>query len=229
MTGSWDSGARQLRLDFPEADASQRPLIETEPYRAAIALRSRWRDWPGGQVALIGEPDAGKSRLLRWWAEMANAAVVTGADLASADIEEIAALSVNALAVDDADGDPRGEGLLAALNLGVRRGAAILLAGRQEPARWFTHPPDLRSRLQAMPVVQIGAPDEQSIRLRLVAACDARFVVLAPDEADFLAHRMERSWQAVGRVADGLADAGGRVFSVHKMRKVLISLGMDPD
>ena len=29
--------------------------------------------------------------------------------------------------------------------------------------------------------------------------------------------------------AISLADEGGRVFSVHKMRKVLISLGMDPD
>jgi chromosomal replication initiation ATPase DnaA len=220
---------RQLRLDFPEADAAQRPLIDTDPYRAPIALLSRWRDWPGGQVALVGEDGAGKSRLLRWWAETANAAVVTGADLASADIEEISALSVNALAVDDADGDPRGEGLLAALNLGVRRGAAILLAGKGEPARWFTHPPDLRSRMQALPVVQIGPPDEETLRRRLVAACDSRFVVLEPDDADYLAHRMERSWQAVGRVADALADEGGRTFSAHKMRRVLISLGMDPD
>ena len=90
-------------------------------------------------------------------------------------------------------------------------------------------PPDLRSRMQAMPVVQIGAPDEDSIRQRLVAACDARFVILDPEDADFLAQRMERSWEAVERVAEALVDEGGRMFSAHKMRKVLISLGMDPD
>jgi chromosomal replication initiation ATPase DnaA len=219
-------GARQLRLDFPEADPGQRPLIETDPYRAPLALLRRWRDWPGGQLALVGEHGAGKSRLLRWWAEQVGAAVVTGADLAGADIEEVSGLSVKALAVDDADGDPRGEGLLAALNLGRSRGAAILLSGRGEPARWFSTPLDLRSRMQAMPVVSIGPPDEETLKLRLVDECANRFVVLAENEAAWLAERMERSWPALGRVADALADEGGDSFSSQKMRKVLISLGM---
>lgn len=221
------TGARQLRLDFPEPDAGQRPLIETDPYRAPVALLSRWRSWPGGQLALVGEPGSGRSRMLRWWAEQAGAALVTGEDLADADLGEIAELSVKALAVDDADAGASGEGLLAALNLGVRRKAAILLAGEGEPARWFVAPPDLRSRLQAMPVVSIGEPDEETLRQRLIAACEARFIVLEPEAAAYLAERMERSWSALGRVADALADEGGRTFTAAKMRKVLISLGMD--
>jgi chromosomal replication initiation ATPase DnaA len=223
-----DSGAasRQLRLDFPEADPAGRGLIETDPYRAPLAMLRRWRDWPGGQMALVGEDGSGKSRLLRAWAEEAGAAVVTGVNLAEADIDVISGLSVNALAVDDADGDPRGEGLLAALNFGRNRGASILLSGRGEPARWFSDPPDLRSRLQAMPVVAIGQPDEETLEQRLIAACAARFVVLEPGEAHWLAERMERSWPALGQVADALADEGGNSFSAQKLRKVLISLGM---
>lgn len=218
----------QLLLDFPRVDANQRTVIETGSYAAASGALRRWKHWPGGQMALVGEPFAGKTRLLRLWAADAAAAVVTGEALARAEMHEIARLSVSALAIDDADHPEAGLGLLAALNLCRDRKVPVLLAGRTDPAGWFTHPPDLKSRLAAMPVANIEPPDDETLALRLREESALRHLILPDESVFYLANRMERSWGAVGRVADQIERTRGRAESLRAARAVLIALGMDP-
>lgn len=218
----------QLFLDFPRIDPGQRPLIESGAYAAAVVALKRWKHWPGGQMALVGDAFAGKTRLLQFWASDANAALVTGEALANAEIDEIARLSVSALAIDDADHPAAGLGLLAALNLCRDRGAPVLLAGRTHPAGWFTRPPDLRSRLAAMPVAQIEPPDDETLAVRLREECALRHLILSDDSVTYLANRMERSWLAVGQVADQIERTPGRADGLRSARAVLTALGMDP-
>lgn len=218
----------QLFLDFPRIDPGQRPLVDTGSYAAAVGALRRWKHWPGGQMALVGDAFAGKTRILQFWASDANAALVTGEALANAEIDEIARLSVSALAVDDADYPAAGLGLLAALNLCRDRGAPVLLSGRTHPAGWFARPPDLRSRLAAMPVAQIEPPDDETLAQRLREECVLRHLILPDESVDYLARRMERSWLAVGQVADQIERTPGRAESLRSARAVLTGLGMDP-
>jgi chromosomal replication initiation ATPase DnaA len=218
----------QLLLDFPRIDPSQRPLIETGAYQAALGALRRWKHWPGGQLALVGEAFSGKTRLMHLWAADAGAALVAGAALAKAGIDEIARLSVSALAVDDADNPGAALGLLAALNLCRDRGAAVLLSGRTEPAGWFNAPLDLRSRLGAMPVAHIETPDDQTLALRLREECARRHLIIPEESIAYLVARMERSWQAAGLVADQIERTPGRAESLRASRAVLLALGMDP-
>lgn len=227
MTSGPSTGG-QLLLDFPRIDPSQRPLIETAPYQPALSAIRRWRQWPEKQLAVIGDPFSGKTRMLRLWAAEAGAALVTGQQLAAAAIDEISRLSVSALAVDDADLGRDGRGLLAALNLCRDRGAPILLSGHGEPAVWFSEPPDLRSRLAAMPVVWIDAPDDETLALRLREECAVRHLILSDESVAYLAPRMERSWAAVGLVADQIERTKGRAETKASARAVLAALGMDP-
>lgn len=220
--------ASQLFLDFPKADPDSRPVIETGSYASALVALRRWRHWPGQQFALIGEQQSGRTRLLTVWAADAGAALVTGAALAEAGMDEIARLSVSALAIDDADHPDASFGLLAALNLCRDRGAPVLLAGQAEPAGWFTTPPDLRSRLAAMPVARIEAPDDATLAARLREECALRHLILPEESINYLAQRMEPSWEAVTRVADEIARTPGRAEGLRSARAALIALGMDP-
>lgn len=220
--------AGQLFLDFPKAEPESRPLIETGSYASALAALRRWRHWPGQQLALIGDPQSGRTRLLHIWAADAGAALVTGAALASAEMDEISRLSVSALAIDDADLSDNGLGLLAALNLCRDRGAPVLLSGRAHPAGWFGTPLDLKSRLAAMPVAEIDAPDDETLAARLREECARRHLIIPEESVSYLAQRMEPSWEAVTRVADEIARTPGRAEGLRSARAVLISLGMDP-
>ena len=220
--------ASQLFLDFPKADPDSRPLIETGSYASALVALRRWRHWPGQQLALIGEAQSGRTRLLTVWSADAGAALVTGAALAGAGMNEIARLSVAALAIDDADQAGSGLGVLAALNLCRDRGVPVLLAGQAEPAAWFTTPPDLRSRLAALPVVRIDAPDDETLAARLREECALRHLIIPEESVTYLAQRMEPSWEAVGQVADEIARTPGRAEGLRSARAALIALGMDP-
>ncbi len=225
MTGA--SGG-QLLLDFPRIDPGQRPLIETAPYRPALAALRKWKSWPERQLALSGDPFSGRTRLARLWASEADAALVTGEALARAGMEEIARLSVSALAIDDADCAGDGRAILAALNLCRDRGAPVLLTGSGEAGDWFDAPPDLRSRLRAMPVALISEPDDESLALRLREDCARRHLILSDESVDYLAPRMERSWIAVGLVADQIERTRGRAETRASARAVLKALGMEP-
>ena len=218
----------QLLLDFPRIDPDHRPLIGTGPYRDAMAALRRWRNWPERQLALSGATFAGKTRLLRWWAAEAGAALVTGDALASAGMDEIAQLTISALAIDTADAPGDGRGLLAALNLCRDRKAPILLAGEGEPGAWQTSPPDLVSRLRAMPVARIENPDDETLALRLREECARRHLILPDESVAYLSQRMERSWAAVGLVADQIERTKGRAETKPSARAVLVALGMDP-
>ncbi|MEZ5936962.1 MAG: DNA replication ATPase [Hyphomonadaceae bacterium] len=227
MTGK-PSAAAQLTLEFPRLDPDQRPLIETDPYRAPLALLRRWSAWPDGQLALIGEKGAGKSRLLRSWAVEVGAAVTTGQALAAAQIDEISQLTFSALAIDDAECGANGLGLLAALNLCRARLAPVLLTGRGEPSGWYDAPGDLRSRLQALPISEIGAPDDDTLAQRLAEECELRHLRIPDESIRYLAQRMERSWLAVTLVADQVERTKGRAETLRSARNVLIALGVDP-
>lgn len=222
------SVGRQLLLDFPRADADQRPLIDTGSYATAVGALARWKHWPGAQFTLVGDAVSGKSRLLRWWAGQSGAALVTGEAMSQAPMDEIARLSVYALAIDDADYEGAGPALLAALNLCRDRKAPVLLSGATEPAGWFDQPPDLRSRLVAMPVVHIDAPDDETLAARLREDSSLRHLNLPEESVAYLAARMERSWSAVARVADQIERTPRRAESVRSARAVLVALGMDP-
>lgn len=226
MTGGRHAG--QFFLDFPKADTGSRPLIETGSYADALAALRRWRHWPGQQLALVGDTQSGRTRLLHLWAADAGAALVTGAALANAEMDEIARLSVSALAIDDADLSEHGLGLLAALNLCRDRGAPVLLSGRTQPAGWFSTPLDLKSRLAAMPVAAIDPPDDETLAARLREECALRHLIIPEESVTYLARRMEASWEAVTRVADEIARTPGRAEGLRSARAALISLGMDP-
>jgi chromosomal replication initiation ATPase DnaA len=218
----------QLLLDFPRIDADRRPLIEVGPYRSVMAALRRWREWPGKQLAVSGEAFSGRTRLLRWWAGEAGAAVVSGSALARASIDEISSLSFAALAVDDADAPADGMGLLAALNLCRDRGLPVLLAGAGEPVTWQKAPPDLVSRLRAIPVAHLDAPDDERLSLRLREECARRHLILPDESVAYLTQRMERSWHAIGVVADQIERTKGRAETIPSARAVLVALGMDP-
>jgi chromosomal replication initiation ATPase DnaA len=218
---------RQLHLDFPRIDPSARPLIDSGPYLAPVQALLRWRSWPEGQMALVGDSGSGRSRLVRMWACEAGAALMSGAELAATDIEEISRLSIAALAIDDADLCEEPIRLLTALNLCRSRGVSVLMAGRREPAAWFSAPGDLLSRLRATPTAVIDPPDEATLLLRLQEECLRLHLSVPSTSLNYLVERMDRSWDAVARVAEQIVQTPGRGFSLHSARNVLRALGRE--
>lgn len=187
--------ARQLPLDLPHADSRTRDDFLPGPANeAALALIDAWPDWPARLVALVGPEGSGKSHLAAIFAAETGAQIVPAAALDAAAVPAL--LASGALVVEDLGEGPVPEAALFHLmNLAGEQRAHVLVTARRAPAalveRIATR--DLASRLRAMPVVSLGAPDDELLAAVAVKLFADRQIV--PDEAllNYLLPRVERS------------------------------------
>lgn len=176
----------------------------------ALAMLDDWRAWPGLRLALAGPPRAGKSHLAAVWRREAAAGLVPLPELADAAPD---ALATAPLAVEDVHAlaglsGPRRraseEALFHLLNLMGAEGQPILLTGRDAPAAWGAAMPDLASRLAALPVARLGAPDDALLSALAVKLFADRQLAVSPRVMAHMLRRVERSVDAVERMVDAL-------------------------
>ncbi len=127
--------------------------------------------------------------------------------LASRALDEAAvpaALSTGALALERAgpcdahDVDERA--MFHLLNLAQEQRAFLLITARAAPAGWPIGLPDLASRLRALPVVTLAAPDDAMLRAVLVKLFADRQLAVDDGLISFLMVRIERSFAAARAV-----------------------------
>lgn len=195
----------QLALDLPtRASLDGADFLVAPSNRAAVATIDRWPDWPSHALALVGPEACGKSHLAAVWRAR------SGADMPGH--EAIAARSRAmrrdrpAVLLEDVDRGLRAGGIdpvdLFHLHNWLReRGGFLLLTGREPPARWPTTLKDLASRLAALPVARISAPDDDLLAALLVKQLADRQIRVEPKLVEFVLTRIERSFAAIAAAA----------------------------
>ena len=167
----------QLRLplhnDAPDLGAD---FVRSDCNVEAFDALSRWPDGAGRVMALCGPAGSGKSRLAAIWAERVGAVGLNGSEAALVDPLDLEGRPVLLDIAQDADE----EALFHLINLAQADGGALLLVSRPSPRLWKAALPDLRSRLDAMRVVAIEAPDD----IVLAAILRARFAERAMTPGD---------------------------------------------
>ncbi|MFN9847998.1 MAG: chromosomal replication initiator DnaA [Alphaproteobacteria bacterium] len=211
--------ARQLRLKLQsERLASLDDFARgASNARAATAVES-WPDWIGGCLAIVGPQGAGKSHLARAWA------AATGAYVADGSPDDISWIGSRPVLIEDVDQGVAQETLFHLINIAGRPGGGLLLTARSRPAAWISDLPDLRSRLNALPVVEIEAPDD--VVLEGVLRKFFRDRNIRPPEGvyPYLLTRMNRSIpeaQEIVRRLDEAGDDGFRPITRVLARQIL--------
>ena len=207
---------RQLAFDLPGQAALTRQDFFVSPANAqALAALDGWRGWPGGKMIVAGPAGAGKTHLARIWAAETGAAGVAGAELAGADLPALVARG--AVVVEDAEavgGHPAAEVALFHLhNMATEARASLLLTAACPPRDWGLKLPDLASRMQAMALTRLDAPDDALLAAVLGKLFADRQVVVPPTLIPYLIARMERSLKAARALVarlDAQALAQGR-------------------
>ncbi len=222
----------QLTLDL-----GHRPALDREDFlvapsnQVAVAWIDRWPDWPGAALALYGPAGSGKTHLAQVWRGASGAAAIGPEELAAAAPPNLLgrgqALLIDGLESGLEGGRVQEEALLHLYNLVLERGGHVLLTGRDAPARWPIGLPDLRSRLAAVQVVELGAPDDALIEAVLVKLFADRQLRVGGDVVRYLLARMERSFATARTLVAALDRAAlesRRGITVPLARKVLNEL-----
>lgn len=191
---------RQLVLDLAHRQAlGEEDFLVSRANAAAIELIDRWPDWPHPACVVVGPQGSGKSHLANVWRWRSSAGLVTAQELGD---EAVAAVpDRGALVVEDIDrGIADEKALFHLLNRARESKLSVLLTSRCAPGDLALIVPDLRSRLRALPVAELSAPDEMLLKAVLVKLFCDRQLNVEPALIEYLSVRMERSMEAASRI-----------------------------
>ncbi|MBU3031487.1 chromosomal replication initiator DnaA [Paracoccus marinaquae] len=200
--------SRQLTLDLTTPPAHSRAdFLPAAANAAAMAALDQPQGWPQGRMLLIGPEGAGKTHLAAFWAAENGARRVKAAALRPEAADHLAAEG-GALVIEDADRAGRAAGAEQALfhlwNLCGARDCLLLLTARHAPRDWGLVLPDLRSRMDAMPQVRLGPPDEALMAAVLVKLFADRQLAVSAGLIDWLVLRMDRDLGQARRLVAAL-------------------------
>jgi chromosomal replication initiation ATPase DnaA len=205
MTGPNERERRkneQLPLQFTHDAARGRDdLLVSARLAAAVAIVDEWPSWPSPIVVLAGPVGSGKSHLAHIWKERAGAR----------DIHPLAGSPASALAAsgpvlfEDAERQGFDETeLFHVINSVRQHGHSLLMTSRLWPMSWPVSLPDLKSRLKAATVVEIGEPDEELLAQVIVKLFSDRQLYIDDKLVFYIVNRMERSLGAAQTIVDRL-------------------------
>ena len=186
---------RQLALALDHAESYARDdFLPGSCNAAALQLIDSWPDWPAGAIALVGPEGSGKTHLATIWALASGARVISGHALTEAVLRS--ALATGALVIEDAAAIADEHSLFHLINLAREEGAFLLFTARTTPSTWPFAVPDVISRLRAMPVVMLQAPDDAMLRAVIVKLAADRQLGFDESVVRYLSTRIERSFAA---------------------------------
>jgi chromosomal replication initiation ATPase DnaA len=185
----------QLPLDFP-VDTRLGPddFLPAPANEAALALVSRWPDWPDRIVSLVGPAGSGKSHLAAIWASRAGARKID--PLALPSLATLTKTVPTALLIDDADRVVDEKGLFHLLNFVIEHRLSLLMTRQRPPLPAEVALPDLLSRLRRAPAIEIGSPDEKLVIAVLEKLCRDRQLSVDASTLSYVGLRLERSLDA---------------------------------
>lgn len=174
--------------------------------RDAVRHLERWTLWPVRASLLTGPRKSGRSHLAQVFAGFSGGEVLDDADRLPDDV------------------------LFHAWNRAHDLKRPLLMVAQDgEGVAWRISLPDLASRLNATPVVSIGAPDDALLAAVMAKQLMDRSVQASPALIGYLLARIERSFASIAAVVDALdrrALSERRRVGIPLAREVLAELGL---
>jgi chromosomal replication initiation ATPase DnaA len=218
----------QLTFDLPRRRAFGRSdFMVSDSNIAAVERIDRWPDWPRAVLLMHGPGSCGKTHLAHLWRERASASIIAGETLTEAMLPHLFAKVPRQIVIDDADRASE-HALFHLYNSCIENQGSLLITARRPPGSWRVVLGDLRSRLRAAPVVEIGAPDDALLGAILIKHFADRQLRVPPDVIAYLLRRIDRSFAATEKIAallDGAALSNGGPVTIPLARTVLANLG----
>ena len=198
--------APQIPLDLtPAPDFTFENYIEAPSNSGALRVVRAWPAWPAAAMLLLGPEGTGKTHLGEAWLGVSHGVFLDDAHTLS----------------DDA--------LFGFINRALRGEIpGLLMASRVAPDDWGVQLPDLRSRLNSTPKIQLGEPDDDSLRPITRALFERRGRVVPEDVVDYLLRHADRSVPALRRTIAMIDEAASsakadvtKAFAAKQLRENL--------
>lgn len=178
--------AQQIPLSFPIQESYDSENFMVLPCNeAAMQWINRFPNWPYPALIIYGESGCGKTHLLNIWSDKVgnNGQIIDDVDLlfGNADTEQ---------------------NLFHQFNLAKEKKTYLLMSMSKNMAQYNIQLPDLKSRLNAAPQVEILPPDDMDVQAILVKLFHDRQLKIEPDVVAYILPRIERSFTAIHKLVE---------------------------
>jgi chromosomal replication initiation ATPase DnaA len=204
MTSSM-AGQIALPLDWSAGGQNDGPFIVGPSNEDAVRYLHHVATWPVPAAILVGPAGSGRTNMGRMFACETGGRVIDGPHSVSE------------------------EDLFHAWNHAQSSKAPLLIIATTPPSQWGVRLPDLESRLNAVPVLRIGEPDEMLARDLIEALFAQRGMILSPDIPSYIVPRMERTYEMIHKIVQALDAASleqSRRLGIRLTRETLVSQGL---
>ncbi|MCW9035757.1 MAG: DnaA/Hda family protein [Alphaproteobacteria bacterium] len=189
----------------------------------AVSWLDKWPEWSGQGLVIYGEKSCGKTHLANVFMAKSKALLVSQKMLIETAAHDLVEQG-EAFVLEAADQLETEEPLFHFYNAIREAGKTILITALSAPVRWSITLPDLRSRLNALPAVEIGVPDDYLREAVLFKLFSDRQLAVDRSIVLYLLARIERSFEAAQDVVtkiDAESLASKRNITIPLVRTVL--------
>lgn len=221
----------QLTLDLGHRQALAMDDFVVAPSNSeAVQWIDRWRDWPAPALVIYGPAGCGKTHLAHVFRALTGAVLLSPDMLDEAEPPQLLGDSRYCVLGDAGRTcESREERVLHLYNMLAEQGGRMLMTARRPPARWGVALADLRSRMNALPAIEVSPPEDALIAAVLEKMFADRQLRVQSGVIDFLVARLERSFASARRAVamiDEAAMAARRNVTVPFAREVLRANGL---
>jgi chromosomal replication initiation ATPase DnaA len=203
----------------------------------AVANIDLWPNWPYFAICIYGPEGCGKTHLANVFAQMV--AMHTNhpyripfikANQLNKEMAHTLFEQSPQIVIEDLHNLTNQEAMFHLYNTYRDLGGNILFTSNQAPARINFTLPDLRSRMNIVPALEIKAPDDDLLMALLVKLFTDRQITPTPELLEYLLKNMYRSFSYTRKLVeeiDNISLAKKRAISINIAKEAIATLNSD--
>ena len=233
-----DKNTGQLALDFPH-----RPSLGREDFmvagcnKEAVGMIDLWPAWPYFAICIYGPEGCGKTHLANVFAQMVALETNHPYRIPFIKAQQLSKDMVHSLfetspqiVIENLQDLQNQEALFHIYNTYRDLGGHILFTADRAPARINFSLPDLRSRMNIVPALEIKAPDDDLLMALLVKLFMDRQITPSQELLSYLLNNMQRSFSYARKLVeeiDNISLARKRAISINIAKEAITALNSD--
>ncbi len=233
------SKVRQFPLKFkPRNDLGRADFMVADCNAEALRIIELWPNWAFFALSLYGPDGCGKTHLAHVFADHVGnccehpipVLIIPAEAVNNRNVERIHRENP-CLVVEDLTPSVNNEAMFHLFNLYQNEGGYILFTSEVAPARMHFKLPDLQSRLNIIPSVAIGEPDDEMLTALIVKLFNDRQLIISQEVLNYILQNMHRSFAYAQKLVaeiDNISLARKRAVSIPIVKEAIQSLQTEP-
>lgn len=235
MDNRYNDKTGQYKIKFsPRNDLSEEDFMVTSCNENAYKAIKMWPYWQHFALSIYGPESCGKSHLAHMWTDRIQQSLPRPIQIPIIDAHSLNMKNVNKIAnehnylvIEDMDANINEEAFFHLYNFYNGPERYILFTSELPLSKIPLKLPDLRSRLNIIPNIEIEQPNDEMLTALIAKLFNDRQIIITQEMLDYILKHTERSFSFVTKLVEEIDDISwtyGRAVSIPIIKEALNNL-----